>query len=384
MKKICVITGTRAEYGLLRLLINGIDRSNKMNLQLIVTGMHLSSNHGETYSEIEKDGFRIDKKIEMLLSADSPSSISKSTGLGLIGFADAYNQLKPNIVFVLGDRFETFAATIAALYAGIPIAHIHGGETTLGSFDEAMRHSITKMAWWHFVASDVYRNRVIQLGENPNRVFNVGGMGVDSICNTKLLSKRKLINLTGINFANKNLLITFHPVTLELGSSKMQFQALLDALDDTRDVYFIFTMPNSDPDSKIIKEMIDSFVIKNKKRSISFDSLGTIKYLSVLKYVDGVLGNSSSGLTEAPTFKIGTINIGDRQQGRMKAKSVIDCNPNKSSIKKAIDKLYSKNFQKSLNFVKNPYGIGNATKKILKIINDVKIPNVIKKEFYDL
>jgi len=364
--------------------MDGINKSTKLDLQIVVTGMHLSPEFGMTYQEIENDGFKIDKKIEMLLSADTPSSISKSTGIGLIGFADVFNDLCPDIIIVLGDRFEILAASTAAMFARIPIAHISGGETTAGAFDEAIRHSITKMSWWHFVAADEYEKRVIQLGENPGRVFNVGGLGVDGISKTKLLSKKELMEKTGINFSEKNLLITYHPVTLENKTSQQDFKSLLDVLSEIKDIYLIFTMPNADSDGRVIKKMINDFVFNQSERSISFTSMGSLNYLSTLQYVDGVIGNSSSGLAEAPTFKIGTINIGDRQKGRLKAESVIDCEPTKKSIKLAIDKLYGPKFQKDLHSVQNPYGDGDAIEKIMSILSNKPMPEDMKKYFYDL
>ena len=383
-RKICVVTGTRAEYGLLYWLMKGIEDDPDLELQIVATGMHLSPEFGLTYREIEKDGFTINYKIEMLLSADSPSAISKSTGMGLIGFADAYNKLDPDIVIVLGDRFELFAASISPLYAKIPIAHIHGGETTAGSFDEAIRHSITKMSWWHFVAAAEYEKRVIQLGENPKRVFNVGGLGVDAIKKAKLLTKKELMKKTAVKFGKKNLLITYHPVTLEKQTSQKHIQSLLNVLDELHDVYLIFTMPNADSDGRIIKQMIKKFVLSHKQRSILFASMGHLNYLSTLQFVDGIIGNSSSGLAEAPSFKIGTINMGDRQKGRLKADSVIDCEPTQKSVRDAINKLYSKTFQKKLKSVKNPYGNGRTSEKILKILQTIELPQELKKTFYDL
>ena len=383
-RKICVVTGTRAEYGLLRWLMDGINKSTKLDLQIVATGMHLSPEFGLTYQEVKNDGFKIDKKIEMLLSADTPSSISKSTGIGLIGFADAFYELNPDIVIVLGDRYEVLAASLAAMFENIPIAHIHGGETTAGAFDEAMRHSITKMSWWHFVAADEYEKRVIQLGENPGRVFNVGGLGVDAIKKTNLLSKDELMIKTGIKFGKKNLLITYHPVTLENKTSQQDFKSLLDVLSEIKDIYLIFTMPNADSDGWVIKKMINDFVFNQSERSISFTSMGSLNYLSTLQYIDGVIGNSSSGLAEAPTFKIGTINIGDRQKGRLKAESIIDCEPTKKSIKLAIDKLYGHKFQKDIHSVQNPYGDGDAIEKIMSILSNKPIPEDMKKDFYDL
>ena len=384
MRKICVVTGTRAEYGLLRWLMDGINKSPVLDLQIIATGMHLSPEFGLTYRDIEKDGFCIDKKVEMVLSADTPSAITKSTGLGMIGFADALSELEPDLVIILGDRYELLAVAFAAMLALIPIAHISGGETTEGAFDEAIRHSITKMAWWHFVAAEAFKKRVIQMGEDPKRVFNVGGLGVDAIKKTRLLSKKELVEKTGIQFGKKNLLVTYHPVTLEHNNSQKHFRVLLDVLDEMKDIYLIFTMPNSDSDGRIIKELIDEFVSSHSHRSIAFTSMGHINYLSTLQYLDSVMGNSSSGLAEAPTFKIGTINIGDRQKGRLKAKSVIDCQPTKESIIKAVDRLYSEDFLNMLPTIENPYGEGAGSEKILDILENTPLPDELKKEFYSL
>jgi GDP/UDP-N,N'-diacetylbacillosamine 2-epimerase (hydrolysing) len=383
-KKICVVTGSRADYGLLHWLMKSIENETDLELQIIATGMHLSPEFGLTYKEIEKDGYYIDKKVEMLLSADTSSAISKSTGLGLIGFADAFHELNSDIVVLLGDRFEVLAAAIAANFAKIPISHISGGETTAGALDEAIRHSITKMAWWHFVAADEYEKRVIQLGEHPDRVFNVGDVGVDAIKKATLLSKEELTKKTGVQFGEKNLLITYHPVTLEKQTSQKQFQALLDVFYDLKDLNLIFTMPNADSDGRIIKQMIDEFVLNNSNSSIAFISMGHLNYLSTLQFVDGVMGNSSSGLAEVPTFKIGTINIGDRQKGRLKAKSVINCKPIIDSIKDAIGMLYSEDFQQMLPSVVSPYGEGDATEKIMAVLKHQPTPKETKKDFYDL
>lgn len=383
-RKICIVTGTRAEYGLLYWLIKGIHEDSDLELQIVVTGMHLSPEFGLTYREIVKDGFKIDKKVEMLLSSDTSTAISKSTGLGIIGFADAFEELEPDITILLGDRFEILAASIASSFSRIPIAHISGGETTTGAFDEAIRHSITKMAWLHFTAAEEYRKRVIQLGEDPDRVFLIGGLGVDSIKKFKLLSKKELINSLEFKFGTKNLLVTYHPVTLEKDTSKKHFHELIKVLDGLNDTKIIFTAPNADTDGRIIMQMIDDFVLSHKDRSISFTSMGYLNYLSTLQFIDGIVGNSSSGLAEAPTFKIGTINIGDRQKGRLTADSVINCNPEKESISRALKTLYSKLFQVKLGKVKNPYGEGNATEKIMDILKTHLIPAELKKEFYDL
>jgi len=314
-RTICIVTGTRAEYGLLYWLMKEIQNDPNLVLQIIVTGMHLSSEFGLTYKQIEKDGFKIDKKIEMLLSSDTPIGISKSMGLGVIGFAEAYADLKPDIVVLLGDRFEIFSAASAAIIARIPIAHLHGGETTEGAFDEAIRHSITKMSHLHFTAAEEYRRRVIQLGEFPARVFNVGGLGIDNIKKLKLMSREEFENSINFKLDPKNLMITFHPVTLEHATAGEQFQNLLNALDELHDTRFIFTKPNADTEGRIITQMIDDYVSRNKYEAISFVNLGQLRYLSAMQFIDGVVGNSLSGLAGGPTFKIGTINIGDRQRG---------------------------------------------------------------------
>ncbi len=383
-RKVCIITGTRSEYGLLYWLIKEIQEDPDLELQLIVTGMHLSPEFGLTYRQIEEDGFKIDKKIEMLLSSDTPVGISKSMGLGMIGFAEAYADLKPDIVVLLGDRFEVFSAAAAATIARIPIAHLHGGENTEGAFDEAIRHSVTKMSHLHFTATEEYKKRVIQLGEDPARVFNVGGLGIDNIKKLKLLNREEFENSINFKLGPKNLLVTFHPVTLEHATSEKQFQNLLDALDEVEDTKFIFTKPNADTEGRIIIKMIDDYVSLNNYKSVAVTSLGQLRYLSAIQFMDGVVGNSSSGLTEAPTFKIGTINIGERQRGRIKADSVIDCEPSKESILIAIRKLYSKEFQDKLKNVKSPYGEGGATEKIKKVLKENNIADILKKEFYDI
>ena len=382
-RKVCVVTGTRAEYGLLYWLMKDIHEDSDLELQIIATGMHLSPEFGLTYCQIEKDGFKIDKKIEMLLSSDTPVGISKSMGLGMIGFSETYADLKPDIIVILGDRFEIFSAVSAAMIARIPMAHLHGGETTEGAFDEAIRHSITKMSHLHFTAAKEYRRRVIQLGEDPARVFNVGGLGIDNIRKLKLMSREEFEDSINFELSSKNLLVTFHPVTLEHETAGDQFQNLLNALDELEDTKFIFTKPNADTEGRIIIKMIDGYVFENGHKAIAFTSLGQLRYLSALKFVDACVGNSSSGLAEAPTFKIGTINMGDRQRGRLKADSVIDCEPDKESILTAIKKLYAKEFQNKLKDVKNPYGEGGATEKIKKVLKEIDLADILKKEFYN-
>ena len=382
-RKICVVTGTRAEYGLLYWLMKEIEQDKDLELQLIVTGMHLSPEFGLTYKEIEKD-FKIDKKIEMLLSSDTSIGISKSMGLAQISFAEAFEELQPDLVVVLGDRYEIFSAVSAAMIARIPIAHLHGGETTEGAFDESIRHSITKMSHLHFTATDEYKNRVMQLGEHPSRVFNVGGLGIDNIKRLPLLDKEAFEKSIDFKLNKKNILVTFHPVTLEDATAKTQFTELLNAIDTLEETHTIFTKANSDTDGRIINQMIDEYVTKNSDKSVAFTSLGQLRYLSALQYVDAVVGNSSSGLAEAPTFKIGTINIGDRQKGRIMANSVICAQSNTTSIKEAFSTLYTDEFQKILTETSNPYGDGGASIKIKEIIKKTSLEGLLKKSFYDL
>jgi GDP/UDP-N,N'-diacetylbacillosamine 2-epimerase (hydrolysing) len=382
-RKICVITGTRAEYGLLRWVMQGIKDDPDLTLQVIATGMHLSPEFGLTYREIEKDGFKIDRKIEMLTSSDTSVGVAKSMGLGLIGCADALNELKPNLIVVLGDRFEIFAAVSAALVARIPVAHLHGGETTEGAFDEALRHSITKMSHLHFVAAEPYRQRVIQLGEQPDRVFLVGGLGIDNIKRLKLLERAELEAALDLKLSSRNLLITFHPVTLETSTAADQMAELLAALAELKNTLLIFTLPNADTDGRILIQMVDQFVAMHPN-SRAYTSLGQLRYLSCIAHVDGVVGNSSSGLGEAPALKKGTVNIGDRQRGRLQANSVINCEPTRQSVEAALVKLYSADFQASLSGVINPYGEGGASEKVVKVIKRLEIDGIVKKSFYDL
>ncbi|WP_370203404.1 UDP-N-acetylglucosamine 2-epimerase [Alloalcanivorax venustensis] len=383
-RKVCLVTGTRAEFGLLRWLMGEIQSHPQLELQVIATGMHLSPEFGSTYREIEEAGFEIDARVEMLLSSDTSTAVTKSMGLGVIGFADAFERLAPDIVVVLGDRFEIFAATSAAMIAGVPVAHLHGGETTEGAFDEAIRHSITKMSHLHFVAADEYRQRVIQLGEHPDRVFNFGGMGIDAIRRIKLLSREELERSLELSFGEKSLLVTFHPVTLEGGaSSAAQMGELLAALEGLDDTTLIFTMPNADTGGRELSAMVREFAQGHPNAKV-YMSLGQLRYFSCLAQIDGVVGNSSSGLAEAPSFKIGTVNIGDRQKGRLKANSVIDCEPNQKAIEAALEQLYSAEFQASLAAVSNPYGNGGASKAIVKALAEYPLENIRKKQFYNL
>lgn len=381
--KCCVITGTRAEYGLLFWLMKEIEKSEELSLQMIATGMHLSPEFGLTYKEIEKD-FKIDEKIETLLSSDTVVGISKSMGLGMISFSEAFQRLQPDLIIVLGDRYEIFSAVSAAMISRIPVAHLHGGESTEGLIDESIRHSITKMSHLHFTATEEYKNRVIQLGEQPDNVFNVGGLGIDNIIKLNLLSKKELEKKINFEISNQTFLITFHPVTLEKATSEEQFQNLLHSLNEFPDAKFIFTKANADTEGRIVNQMIDSFVKNNPSNATSFFSMGQLNYLSTLQYVSVVIGNSSSGLIEAPSFKIPTVNIGDRQKGRIKSKSVIDCDSEKLSITKTIKTALSKEFLDSIQNIKNPYGEGGASKKVIEIIKTKNFNDILKKRFYDL
>ncbi len=383
-RKICVITGTRAEYGLLYWLMKEINESKELELQIVVTGMHLSPEFGLTYQQLEKDGFQIDFKVDMLLSSDSSVATSKSMGLGIIGFADAFAILKPDLLVVLGDRFEIFSAVSAAMIARIPVAHLHGGETTECMVDESIRHSITKMSHLHFTSTKTYHDRVLQLGEQPERVFNVGAVGLDNIKRLSLLTREQLETSLDFKLGKRNLLVTFHPVTLEDSTSKKQFSELLAALDELEQVNIIFTKANADTGGRIINQMIDEYVSKHADTSSAYSSLGQLRYLSAIQYVDGIVGNSSSGIIEVPSFKKGTINIGDRQKGRIVSDSVIHCKPFLSDIRNALQKLFSDEFTGLLNNVVNLYGDGDVTEKIIKILREYPLENIIKKHFYDM
>ncbi len=383
MKRIAVVTATRAEYGLLKPLIKAIGLSKELQLQLFVTGMHLMPEFGNTYLQIQEDGFTIDAKIDDGLNGDDALAISKAVGRATIGFADTYEELKPEMILVLGDRSELLAAVTAAVIANIPVAHIHGGETTEGAYDEFIRHSITKMSHLHFASCEVYRKRIIQLGEQPNTVFNVGAIGVDSIKHLSLLDKSAFEDSISKTLDKKSVLITFHPVTMEHATAEVQFKSLLQALDALKETTLIFTKPNSDKGGAAIIRMIDTYVVANPDKALSFTSLGQLRYLSALQHVDFVIGNSSSGILEAPYFHIPTIDIGDRQKGRVAPKSVIHCEPATKEISLAITKAGDPNFLKSIKNQELLFGNGNATQKIVQLLIQFN-GNNLKKTFYDL
>jgi UDP-N-acetyl-D-glucosamine 2-epimerase, UDP-hydrolysing len=383
MRKICVITGTRAEFGLLRPLIELIANDNKLQLQLIATGMHLSPEFGYTLNEITDAGFVVDKKVECLLSSDSSIGVSKTIALAISGFADALAELTPDLVVVLGDRTEILGAVIATAMANIPIAHLHGGETTEGAYDEAIRHSITKFSHLHFTSTEAYRKRVIQLGEHPDTVFNVGAIGLDAIKKLPLLDKASFEQAIGFKLKERNILITYHPVTLEKEAPIETFENILTALDELTNTALIFTHANSDKNGRIINKMITEYVSDHKDKAVEFKSLGQLRYLSALQFVDFVIGNSSSGMTEVPAFYIPTINIGDRQKGRINCESVINSNNSLEDIKKSITFALDKTFREKIQQQELLYGNGTAAEKILQIIKEHNHIS-IKKSFYNI
>jgi len=380
MRKICVITGSRAEYGLLSGLMKAIHEDAELQLQVIATNMHLSPEFGLTYREIEKDGFTIDKKVEMLLSSDTPNATAKSVGLGTIGFADAYEDLRPDMIVVLGDRYEILAAVSTALFYKIPVAHLHGGEITEGAYDDCIRHAITKMSHLHFTSTEEYKNRVIQLGEQPDRVFNVGAIGIENIKKVPLMSKKELEESIGFEMGDKCLLVTYHPVTLENSSAEEQSKNLLAALEQFNDYRIIFTMPNSDTNGRIIMHEIEKFVEKNKECSIAFKSLGLRRYLSALQYVTAVIGNSSSGIIEVPSFGIPTLNIGNRQKGRIAANSVVNSGTSEEDILVGLKKVLYAEKKK----ITNPYEGKNTIADILQALKTYPLKRLIQKSFYNL
>ena len=384
MNKICVITTTRAEYGLLYWLMKGIQEEPDLKLQLVVTGTHLSAEFGSTIDQIREDGFKVDRSFNMELQDDSPQGISHSLSIAIQGFSLAFKTLEPDLVIILGDRFEILGAASAALIAQIPVAHIHGGELSLGAIDDSIRHAVSKMAYYHFPATNEYRNRIIQMGEHPSRVINVGGMGQDNIKKLNLLTRSQLEEELEFSFKARNLLVTYHPETLDPQNSLNHFHQLLKAIDSLPDCLSIFTLPNADTGHKKLIALLEEYVHGHPHSSVLFPSLGQLRYLSVMKQVDAVVGNSSSGIIEAPSMKTGTINIGRRQAGRLAASSVIHSDPDRESIGKAFDKRFSKKFQESLKAVKNPYGNGGAAKKIITYLKKINFEEIKPKEFYDL
>lgn len=385
MKKICVVTATRAEYGLLKPIIDKINRDSELELSLVVTGMHLSPEFGFTYKEIEEDGYCINHKVNMPLDSDTPDGLLQSMGTVIVGISEVFNEEHPDMVILLGDRFETLIVAVAAQIHRIPVAHIHGGETTEGAIDEAFRHAITKMSQVHFTATEEYRNRVIQLGEYPGRVFSVGALGVENIKSIKKMTKEELETSIQFKFDRPTVMVTYHPVTLEKSTSGQQFQHLLNVLESIPEINIIFTKANADTDGKIINHMIDEFAQRHKERCIAVASLGQVRYLSALQFCAAVIGNSSSGIIEAPSFGIPTVNIGDRQKGRTCAKSVIHCGTEEHEIRFAVNKALSTSFHEEFCDKKNPYEGENTSEAIINVIKKCLNEGIsLKKKFYDI
>ena len=386
MKRIGIMTGTRAEYGLLKSLMQEINKDNDLELYLIVSGMHLSPEFGMTYKEIEEDGFEINAKVEMLLSSDSPAGISKSIGLGVIGFADEFQRADLDMLILLGDRYEALSAAISAMVMRIPIAHLHGGELTEGAIDEGIRHSITKMSYLHFTSTEEYRRRVIQLGENPERVFCVGAIGVENIKKINLMTKEELEKSIHFEIDENTVVVTYHPVTLENNTVEEQFLNLLEVLDRNPKIRMIFTKANADTNGRIVNELIDKYAAQNSERACAFMSLGQKRYLSALKYCRIVIGNSSSGIIEAPSFGKPIINIGDRQKGRICADSVINCGYTQQEIQRAMETALTEEFENKARNCRNPYEKENTAANIISVIKDYLLNDKIKfkKGFYDI
>lgn len=385
MRQICVFTGTRAEYGIMSRLMQMIKSDKDLRLQIIATNMHLSPEFGLTYKEIEADGFHIDKKVEMLLSSDTANGTVKSMGLATIGFADALEELKPDLVIILGDRYEMLAAVQSCLIYKIPVAHIAGGAISKGAYDDAIRHSITKMSHLHFTETEEYRNRVIQMGEQPERVFCTGALGVNNIRNEEVMSLIELEQSLDFKLGDKFLLVTFHPVTMEVETASKQIENLLVALSEINNRFkLLFTLPNSDTDGRIIIKKINDYVKNNKDKALAITSLGKKRYYSALKYATAVIGNSSSGIVEAPSFGIPTLNIGNRQEGRTKGESIIDVPVTLDGIREGLKTVLSaESIIKAKNTV-NPYEKGNTVNVIFDIIKNYPIEGIVKKSFYNM
>jgi GDP/UDP-N,N'-diacetylbacillosamine 2-epimerase (hydrolysing) len=381
-KKLCAFTGSRADYSHLKPLMEAIRDSGAFSLRVLASGAHLSRELGLTYTEIVRDGFTINEKVKLPLGSGTPIDICKSMGVGLAGYGRAYQRMAPHAVIILGDRYEAFTAAAAAMIARLPIVHFNGGEATYGLIDEAIRHSITKMSYIHFTATEEYRRRVIQLGEDPNRVFCVGALSLDTLRRTPLLEKAGLEKALGISLKATTLAVTYHPVTLEDESAAAQFRHVLAAIDRLENTTIIFTKANADPNGRRINALIDAYVAGHRNKARAFASLGYKTYYSLLSHADAVVGNSSSGIIEAPSLGIPTVNIGDRQRGRIKAKSVLDCAPAASSIFRTLDTALSPEFRRMCRSVANPYGCGDASSRALAILEKQMNTINLKKEFY--
>ncbi|BBM65889.1 UDP-N-acetyl glucosamine 2-epimerase [Vibrio alfacsensis] len=382
LKKVAVFTGTRAEYGLLFWLLKDIQNDPELQLQLLVSGMHLSPEFGETYQQIERDGFSIDEKIEILLSSDSAVGTAKSMGLGVLGFADALSRLQSDVLVILGDRFEALSAAQTAMIMRIPILHLHGGEITEGAYDDAIRHAITKLSYLHGTSTEEYRQRVIQLGEAPERVKNVGAIGLDHLKRASFMDTQELSDSLGFSLDKPYFLVTYHPVTLGEEAPETSFQALLDALDAFPEHQVILTYPNADDGGRRIIPMLEEYARQNPQRVFAIHSLGQVRYLSAVKYAAAVIGNSSSGIIEVPAFDVPTVDIGARQKGRLAAKSVLHCEPDQVSICDAIQQAVARTYKQNGEVIENPYGQGDTSGQVIEMIKSLQFER--SKAFYDL
>ena len=383
MRRVCVFTGTRAEYGLLAPLMEAIRADAGLELKVIVSGAHLSPEFGLTYREIEEGGFVIDEKIDMLVSSDTACGAAKSMGLCMIGMGSALERLRPDVLVVLGDRYEVLCAAAAALTAGVPVAHLHGGECTFGAIDESIRHAVTKMSHLHFTATETYRRRVIQMGEEPWRVINAGAIGLDGLDGVEFWSRERLEEDLGIRFGRRNVLVTYHPTTTDAQATQTGLAGLLEVLGGLEDTCVFFTHANADAGGRLINKTIDAWAAAHRDRAGAFSSLGRVRYLSLMREVDAVVGNSSSGIIEAPSLKTATINIGERQAGRLRAGSVIDCGVEARQIRAAFEKLYAPGFRAVVENVVNPYWAGGAAEKIVGVRKDVELAGIVVKRFGD-
>lgn len=382
MRKVAVFTGTRAEYGLLYWLLKDIQTDPELVLQLLVSGTHLSPEFGCTYKQIEADGFQIDEKVEILLSSDSAVGTAKSIGLGVLGFTDALDRLKPDVLVILGDRFEALAVAQTAMILRIPIVHLHGGEITEGAYDDAIRHSITKLSYLHCTSTEEYRQRVIQLGEQPHRVRNVGAIGLDHLKRSSFMSIEELGRALNFDLTQHYFIVTYHPVTLGKESPEESFKALLDALDSFPEYQIILTYPNADDGGRRIIPLLESYAAASPKRVLAIPSLGQHRYLSAVKHSSAVIGNSSSGVIEVPSFNVPTVDIGVRQKGRLAAKSVLHCEASTRSIAEAIQRALSGSYKLEDEIIPNPYGQCDASSQIIDMVKSFNF--VSSKPFFDI
>jgi len=382
MLNVAVFTGTRAEYGLLYWLLKDIQADPELQLKLLVSGTHLSPEFGNTYTQIEADGFDINEKVEMLLSSDTPIGVAKSMGLAVIGYSDALSRMSPDVLVILGDRFEALAVAQTAMILRIPVIHLHGGEITEGAYDDAIRHAITKLSFLHCTSTNEYQQRVIQLGESPERVRNVGAIGLDHLLRSKMMPLIELEKSLNFSLSKPFLLVTYHPVTLANEAPEASFNALLSSLDDFPNYQVILTYPNADDGGRRIIPILETYATNQPERVLAIPSLGQLRYLSAVKHAAAVIGNSSSGIIEVPSFDVPTVNIGARQRGRLAAKSVINCTPDQTSISKAITCALERSYTSIGDKIINPYGQGDASSQIISWLKTAKLD--LMKTFYDL